>query len=63
MGYKLLLQYPKNFLDKYPNSKYLKQAEKFYETSVKESARLAELKEKLEKEKKLNANKVGAGNQ
>ena len=52
-----------NFLDKYPNSKYLKQAEKFYETSVKESARLAELKEKQEKEKKLNANKVGAGNQ
>ena len=52
-----------NFLDKYPNSKYLKQAEKFYETSVKESARLAKLKEKQEKEKKLNANKVGAGNQ
>ncbi len=52
-----------NFLDKYPNSKYLKQAEKFYETSVKESIRLAELKEKQEKEKKLNANKVGAGNQ
>ncbi|MFN8357131.1 MAG: outer membrane protein assembly factor BamD [Spirosomataceae bacterium] len=55
--------YYQSFVDKYPNSKYIKQAEKLYEDSVKESARLAALKEKKEEEKKNNANKVGAGNQ
>ncbi|KAB7727945.1 outer membrane protein assembly factor BamD [Rudanella paleaurantiibacter] len=44
-------------VDKYPSSKYLKQAEKMYETSVKEVERLAKLEKEKEQQKQNDANR------
>jgi outer membrane protein assembly factor BamD len=56
--------YYQNFVDKYPNNKGIKQAEKYYDTALKESIRLGELAKK-EKERKdqEKAAKLGAGSQ
>ena len=60
------MKYHQEFVDKYPGSKYVKQAEKMYETSQKEIERIAKLEQEREKEKeKLKATpaKVTAANQ
>lgn len=51
-------------IDKYPSSKYLKQAEKMYETSLKEVERIAKVEKEKEQQKQQDANrpaKVTAG--
>ncbi|GAB3574456.1 hypothetical protein GCM10027578_37140 [Spirosoma luteolum] len=54
--YQEAIGYYQSFVDKYPNSKYVKQAEKMYETSVREVDRLAKLEAEREREKeKLKA--------
>lgn len=53
-------------IDKYPNSKFLKQAEKMYETSLKEIERLDALEKEKEKQKTPDPNrpaKVTAANE
>lgn len=45
------MSYHQAFVDKYPNSKFLKQSEKMYETSQKEIERLTKLEQEREKEK------------
>lgn len=49
--YQDAMSYYKAFLDKYPNSKYLKEAEKMFETSQQEIERLEKLEQEREKEK------------
>ncbi len=44
-------------IDKYPQSKYLKQAEKMYETSVKEVERITKLEKEKEQQKQNDANR------
>ena len=61
--YQESISYYKAFIDKFPASKYIKQAEKMYESSQKEIERLDQLE--LEREKLKNANhpsKVTAAN-
>jgi outer membrane protein assembly factor BamD len=51
-------------IDKYPSSKYLKQAEKMYETSLKEVDRITKVEKEKEQQKQQDANrpaKVTAG--
>ena len=49
--YQDAMSYYQAFVDKYPNSKYIKQAEKMFETSQKEIDRLEKLEQEREKEK------------
>lgn len=49
--YQEAMAYHQAFVDKYPNSQYLKQSEKMYETSQKEIERLTKLEQEREKEK------------
>ncbi|UFH51867.1 outer membrane protein assembly factor BamD [Spirosoma sp. KNUC1025] len=63
--YQEAISYHQAFVDKYPNSRFLKQSEKMYETSVKELERLAKLEQEREKEKEKLKNapaKVTASN-
>lgn len=50
--YQEAMGYHQAFVDKYPNSRYLKQSEKMYEASQKEIERLTKLEQEREKEKK-----------
>jgi outer membrane protein assembly factor BamD len=54
--YQETISYHQAFIDKYPNSKYLKQSEKMYETSQKELERLT----KIEQERELEKQKLKA---
>ena len=59
------ISYYQAFVDKYPNSKFLKQAEKMYETSQQEIDRITKLEQEREKEKEKLKNppaKVTAAN-
>ncbi|GAB3974996.1 outer membrane protein assembly factor BamD [Spirosoma terrae] len=47
--YQEAINYYQTFIDKYPNSKYLKQAERMYESSQKEIERLDKLEQEREK--------------
>lgn len=49
--YQEAMAYHQAFVDKYPNSQYVKQSEKMYETSQKEIERLVKLEQEREKEK------------
>ncbi|GAB4018971.1 outer membrane protein assembly factor BamD [Spirosoma koreense] len=49
--YQEAISYHQAFVDKYPNSQYLKQSEKMYDTSQKEIERLDNLEKEREKEK------------
>ncbi|GAB2542018.1 outer membrane protein assembly factor BamD [Spirosoma aerophilum] len=49
--YQEAISYHQAFVDKYPNSRYLKQSEKMFETSQKEIDRLDKLEQEREKEK------------
>ena len=49
--YQEAISYHQAFVDKYPNSQYLKQSEKMFETSQKEIERLDKLEQEREKEK------------
>lgn len=49
--YQEAISYHQAFVDKYPNSAYLKQSEKMFETSQKEIDRLDKLEQEREKEK------------
>ncbi|WP_080055209.1 outer membrane protein assembly factor BamD [Spirosoma aerolatum] len=63
--YQEAISYHQAFVDKYPNSKYVKQSEKMYETSQKEIERLDKLEQEREKEKEKHKNqpaKVTAAN-
>ncbi|WP_018623156.1 outer membrane protein assembly factor BamD [Spirosoma luteum] len=63
--YQDAISYHQAFIDKYPNSKYLKQSEKMFETSQKEIDRLNTLEQEREKEKEKLKNppaKVTAAN-
>ena len=63
--YQEALGYYQAFVDKYPNSKFLKQAEKMYETSQQEIDRITKLEQEREKEKEKLKNqpaKVTAAN-
>ncbi|QJW90070.1 outer membrane protein assembly factor BamD [Spirosoma taeanense] len=63
--YQEAIGYYQAFVDKYPNSKYLKQAEKMYESSQKEIERLVKLEQEREKLKESETNrpaKVTAAN-
>lgn len=51
--YQETMNYYQGFVDKYPSSKYLKQAEKMFESSQKEIDRLTKLEEERAKEKQL----------
>lgn len=64
--YQEAIGYYQAFVDKYPNSSFLKQSEKMYETSQKEVERLNGLEKEREKEKEKLKNtpaKVTAANQ
>lgn len=64
--YQEAISYHQAFVDKYPNSRFLKQSEKMYETSQKEIERLDNLEKEREKEKEKLKNapaKVTAANQ
>ena len=57
------VKYYQVLVDKYPQSNYLKKAEKFYEVSIKESDRIAKLEAEykaLRDKEKSNTAKVGA---
>ena len=63
--YQDAMSYHQMFVDKYPNSKFLKQSEKMYETSQKEIERLNKLEQEREKEReklKNTPSKVTAAN-
>lgn len=63
--YQEAMSYHQAFVDKYPNSKFVKQSEKMYETSQKEIERLDQLEKEREKEKERLKNtpaKVTAAN-
>ena len=49
--YEAAMKYHQAFVDKYPNSRFLKQSEKMFETSQKEVERLAKEEQVREKEK------------
>jgi len=49
--YQEAISYHQSFIDKYPNSQFLKQSEKMFETSQKEIDRLDKLEQEREKEK------------
>ena len=49
--YQEAMSYHQTFVDKYPNSRFLKQSEKMFETSQKEIERLDKLEQEREKEK------------
>jgi len=49
--YQEAISYHQAFIDKYPNSQFLKQSEKMFETSQKEIDRLDKLEQEREKEK------------
>ena len=49
--YQEAMSYHQAFVDKYPNSRFLKQSEKMFETSQKEIERLDKLEQEREKEK------------
>lgn len=49
--YQEAISYYQQFIDKYPTSKFLKQSEKMYETSVQEVDRLTKLEQQRELEK------------
>lgn len=49
--YQEAMTYHQAFVDKYPNSRFLKQSEKMYETSQKELERIVKLEQEREKEK------------
>ncbi|WP_288425170.1 outer membrane protein assembly factor BamD [uncultured Spirosoma sp.] len=51
--YQETMNYYQGFIDRYPSSKYLKQAEKMFESSQKEIDRLNKLEEERAKEKQL----------
>ncbi len=51
--YQETMNYYQGFIDRYPSSKYLKQAEKMFESSQKEIDRLTKLEEERAKEKQL----------
>ncbi len=51
--YQETMNYYQGFVDKYPSSKFLKQAEKMFESSQKEIDRLTKLEEERAKEKQL----------
>jgi outer membrane protein assembly factor BamD len=59
------IKFYQTLVDKYPQSKFLKLAEKLYDGSIKESDRLAKLEAqyKAEKEKSNTAKVTGGGNQ
>lgn len=64
--YQEAINYYQAFVDKYPNSQYLKQAERMYETSQKEIDRLVKLEQEREKLKNPDPNrpaKVTAANE
>lgn len=64
--YQEAIVYYQAFVDKYPNSRFLKQSEKMYDTSQKEIERLDNLEKEREKEKEKLKNapaKVTASNQ
>lgn len=52
--YQEAISYHQEFIDKYPNSRFVKQSEKMYETSQKELERLTKLEQEREKEKQNN---------
>lgn len=59
-----LIRSYQSLVDKFPNSKYLRQAEKYYDTALKESTRLAELaKKERERKEQEKAGKVASGSQ
>ncbi|MVM32659.1 outer membrane protein assembly factor BamD [Spirosoma sp. HMF4905] len=63
--YQEAISYHQAFIDKFPNSKFLKQSEKMYETSQKEIERLDKQEQEREKEKEKLKNppaKVTAAN-
>ena len=63
--YQEAIGYYQAFVDKYPNSQFLKQSEKMYETSQKEIERLGNLEKEREKEREKLKNapaKVTAAN-
>jgi outer membrane protein assembly factor BamD len=49
--YQEAMKYHQEFIDRFPNSKFVKQSEKMYETSQQEIDRLTKLEEEREKEK------------
>ncbi|MFD2572752.1 outer membrane protein assembly factor BamD [Spirosoma soli] len=49
--YQEAMNYHQAFVDKYPNSRFVKQSEKMYETSQKEIERLVKLEQEREQEK------------
>ncbi|PRY47342.1 Beta-barrel assembly machine subunit BamD [Spirosoma oryzae] len=51
--YQETMNYYQGFIDRYPSSKYLKQAEKMFESSQKEIDRLTKLEKERAKEKQL----------
>lgn len=62
--YDEVIGYYQNLVDKFPNNKNLKQAERYYDIAIKESLRLGELaKKERERRDQEKAAKVGAGNQ
>ncbi|MCK8494352.1 MULTISPECIES: outer membrane protein assembly factor BamD [Spirosoma] len=63
--YQDAISYYQAFIDKYPSSKYVKQAERMYESSQKEIERLDKLEQEREKLKNLHNRpaKVTAANQ
>jgi outer membrane protein assembly factor BamD len=61
--YKDVVKFYQELIDKYPESSYLKKAEKLYDISMKASDRLAKLEEEYRKareKEKSNTTKVGA---
>ncbi len=64
--YDEVVKFYQEFIDKYPNSDYLKKMEKLYSQSIDESTRLAKLEEEYKKareKEKTNTTKVGAADQ
>lgn len=64
--YDEVVKFYQEFIDKYPNSDYLKKMEKLYSQSIDESTRLAKLEEdykKAREKEKTNTTKVGAADQ
>lgn len=56
--YQEAINYHQQFVDKFPNSHFLKQSEKMYESSQKELERLTKLEQEREAEKQKEKNKL-----
>lgn len=54
--YQEAMGYHQEFIDKYPNSRFVKESERMYETSQKELERLTKQEQELEKEKQKQKN-------